>query len=713
MVMAMNNRIKTKLKNYDNLTPFVYTYSFYKNKLKNRKTNYNVSVIMVGSEDLNSIKSVLNQSFKNFELLIIDKFLNEPIKSKKIKYYRFDYENISQARNFALKKAQGNVIAYLDQGNVWDADFLSSMINSIGDKDSIYCGSSGFDSKKLLQDYYIKLNSFVHKKDLIGLYGNFDEKLDSLAEWDLIIKFTKNNSPAHLKKSLVKYNNEFNYSQEDNYQISEIHWIDIFKKDYDLIKDEFDEEYYINQYGEEIPNHMDPIHHFLLVGYKEGKNPNKDFVTAYYKNKYKIKSNPFVHYLNNPKNKKINYYSEKNKIIKTNSIYLSNYTFEEEPLVSIIILNKDGLHHLKRLFNDFESKTNYSNYEIIVVDNASEDSSVDYLKSLNLNIKIIENEENVSFAKGNNDAVNIAQGEYVLLLNNDIEPTYGWLNEMMGTIIYNDNVASVGAKLIFPYIDDLKNTNKSFSIQHAGDILRQAIDDVCIYKGHNQNKFSKDIFDSQISVNKKRLLVTGAVLLIKKIVYDELGGLDESYWYGYEDIDFNLRVHNAGYDTMFASAALLFHHESATRKTVNRNNHKVFCKKWSKYLFKKLLFDKIEKNYFFTDETLNILLVADSDFNQFKDSVHNLSSFCANNEYIVNVSFDPDDLKIHHTVDIIISFTESFDIKNIHARTNVVKVLITKNQIGSDDLGYDIVLNESNELGEKLISGLYDKYSDF
>ena len=67
MVMAMNNRIKTKLKNYDNLTPFVYTYSFYKNKLKNRKNNH-VSVIMVGSEDLNSIKSVLNQSFKNFEL---------------------------------------------------------------------------------------------------------------------------------------------------------------------------------------------------------------------------------------------------------------------------------------------------------------------------------------------------------------------------------------------------------------------------------------------------------------------------------------------------------------------------------------------------------------------------------------------------------------------------------------------------------------------
>lgn len=509
---------------------------------------------------------------------------------------------------------------------------------------------------------------------------------------------------------LVKSN--FNIKQALNYN-----------KAYDKIIELnlFDENFYSENYSQFFTG--DALKHYLFEGYKKNFDPSAKFSTKEYINKNpdvkKSNLNPLVHYVLFGKNEGKKIYPskliKKEKISNRNLLCLHNYKFKNEPLVSIIVLNRNGINHLKVLFKDFSKKTNYSNFEFILVDNDSNDNSVSYAKSLNVDfpLKIIENNENLSFSEANNQACEIANGEYLLLLNNDIEPTYGWLNEMMGTIIYNDNVASVGAKLIFPYIDDLKNTNKSFSIQHAGDILRQAIDDVCIYKGHNQNKFSKDIFDSQISVNKKRLLVTGAVLLIKKIVYDELGGLDESYWYGYEDIDFNLRVHNAGYDTMFASAALLFHHESATRKTVNRNNHKVFCKKWSKYLFKKLLFDKIEKNYFFTDETLNILLVADSDFNQFKDSVHNLSSFCANNEYIVNVSFDPDDLKIHHTVDIIISFTESFDIKNIHARTNVVKVLITKNQIGSDDLGYDIVLNESNELGEKLISGLYDKYSDF
>ena len=358
------------------------------------------------------------------------------------------------------------------------------------------------------------------------------------------------------------------------------------------------------------------------------------------------------------------------------------------------------------MIKDFSNKTNYSNFEIIVVDNASEDTSVDYLKSLNLNIKIIENKENVSFAKGNNDAVKIANGEYVLLLNNDIEPTYGWLNEMMGTIIYNENVASVGAKLIYPFIEDPKNTNKSFTIQHAGDILRETNDDICLYKGHNQNKFSKNIFDSEISVNKRRLLVTGAVLLIKKSIYDDLGGLDESYWYGY-DIDFNLKVHCAGYDTMFAASALLFHHESATRKTVNRNNHKVFCQKWSKYLFKKLLQDKIEKTYFFTDKKLNILLVGDSNFEGFEDSVHDFVKFCMDNDYNVDVNLNIDNLNVGGQTDILISFTEKYEIKDIKARQNIIKILINPNTEIRD---YDIIIDDTKNLSEVILSKMYSKY---
>ena len=89
----------------------------------------------------------------------------------------------------------------------------------------------------------------------------------------------------------------------------------------------------------------------------------------------------------------------------------------------------------------------------------SADESVSYLKNLDLPIRIIENEENVSFSKGNNDAAKIANGEYILLLNNDIEPTYGWLNEMVGAIVNDEDAASVGAKNWFFHF--MKTTGKS------------------------------------------------------------------------------------------------------------------------------------------------------------------------------------------------------------------------------------------------------------
>ena len=721
-------------------------------KSVNLEDEYFVSVIMASynRKDIisDSIDSVLDQTFKNFELIIIDDgsddgtedFINKKYSNfDEIKYFKISHNGLSHARNYGLDKSGGNIIAYLDSDNQWDSKFLEVMLKKLKKSHCAYCGvnidnritgtsgtlNSKFNREKLLNKNFIDINSFIHKKVLYEKFGGFDENLKRFEDWDLIIRYTKYNAPVHVKDILVNYVIDNSYETISNTvpldenidKIHEKYWMELYNEEYNIIKNDFDEDFYLNEYGDEFSRSLTPIHHFLSIGYKEGKNPNKEFNTMFYRNQHKklIKNeelNPFVHYIKNGnKEQKINYYEEKNKILNTNRTLLSNYKFDIEPLVSIIILNRNGIHHLKRLFKDFSNKTNYSNFEIIVVDNASEDTSVDYLKSLNLNIKIIENKENVSFAKGNNDAVKIANGEYVLLLNNDIEPTYGWLNEMMGTIIYNENVASVGAKLIYPFIEDPKNTNKSFTIQHAGDILRETNDDICLYKGHNQNKFSKNIFDSEISVNKRRLLVTGAVLLIKKSIYDDLGGLDESYWYGYEDIDFNLKVHCAGYDTMFAASALLFHHESATRKTVNRNNHKVFCQKWSKYLFKKLLQDKIEKTYFFTDNKLDILLVGDSNFEGFEDSVHDFVKFCMDNDYNVDVNLNIDNLAVDDKTDIVISFTEKYEIHNIKARKDIIKILVySKDKLNKDDLDYDMYIEYQKNLGKLIISKLYDDF---
>ena len=728
-----------------------------KEKNINLEDLYFVSVIMPTYNRKNfiaeSINSVLNQTFKNFELLIVDdgsddgteEFIKESYHDlDNIKYLKIDHKGVSTARNYALKKSEGNIIAYLDSDNQWDSKFLETMLKNLKDFDCAYCGvnidnkiddttftlNSEFNRKNLLIENFIDINSFIHKKTLYEDFGGFDEDLKRLVDWDLIIRYTKNKPPVHVKTVLVNYILDDSYSTITNSvpldeymdKIHEKYWMELYFEEYNIIKNDFDETFYVNEYGDEFSDILTPIHHFLSIGFKEGKNPNKEFNTLYYRNQHKKlveneEINPFVYYIQNGrKDQKVNYCPEVNKILNTNRSLLSNYEFEHEPLVSIIISNEDGFHHLKSLFNDFADKANYSNFEIIVVDNASEDKSVEYLKNLEMDINIIENQDNVSFAKGNNDAVKIANGEYVLLLNSNIEPTYGWLNEMMGTMIYNDNVASVGAKLIYPYIEDYKNSNKSFTIQNAGDILRESLDDVCIYKAHNQNKFSKNIFDSDISVNKKRLLVSDDALLVKKTIYEKLDGLDENYSCGYECVDFNLRVNKAGYDTMFASSALLFHHGSVADK-IDQNNYKIFSQKWDKYLFKKLLQDKIEKNYFFTDKKLEFLIISENN-----DYIDNLSKFCIQNEFNMTVTDNLKDVEISTDVDVIV-FTDKCDLTDIKVRGNVIKILILEEGFEDADASFydilisksqsskdSIVLDDFNNLGEDLISILYKEY---
>ena len=383
----------------------------------------------------------------------------------------------------------------------------------------------------------------------------------------------------------------------------------LYQESYDKIMESglFDKNYYLKAYPHVEKSGMDPLLHYLFYGASENKFPSPTFNLVRYLQEYpeieKNNLNPLIHYIDNDNSgftiDKSPFSLRRQKIIDTNKALLSNYEFDPEPLVSIIILNRNGLGHLQRLFTDFDEKTNYSNYEIIVVDNASCDESVEYLYSLDLPITVIENSENVSFSKGNNDAAKIAKGEYLLLLNNDIEPTYGWLNEMVGCMLNNENVGSVGAKLLFPYYEDMKNQGKSYSIQHAGVKFREERTPY-VYGPYHEGMYSTLVFSNDINHQKEVISNTAACLLVPKDIYTNLGGLDENYFYGYEDIDFAFKLYDNNYKSIFTPFALLFHHESATRvededekNRLNYENIMYFYDKWGDYLFKEILIDKI------------------------------------------------------------------------------------------------------------------------
>jgi len=391
-------------------------------------------------------------------------------------------------------------------------------------------------------------------------------------------------------------------------------------------QDLFDVGYYLNDNKDVKDAGKNPIIHYFYHGYKEiNRNPSPNFDGNKYLKEYPdvkdLKMNPLIHYSlfgmkekrkiipvdkRLPKTIHKVLFDELNKsekketlesILKKNASIVDLYPFQDDdPLISIIILNRNGLEHLKRLFKNFKENSKYPAHEIIVVDNGSTDESIDYLEVLqsNLPIKIIKNSKNKSFSEANNDAVNIAKGEYILLLNNDVEPTLGWLNEMMQTSLRYDKVGAVGAKLVYPPKSDSSNMkNNSFKIQHAGIGFKlkpnQEIEPIHACKGLNA-------FDVYSNVEQERAGVTGAVLLVKKGIYQEVGGLDENYHYGYEDVDFCLKLLKKGYSNIYCPKALLFHYEFGTREDneieylVDKHikNEKVLFDKWYNWLYERI-----------------------------------------------------------------------------------------------------------------------------
>lgn len=303
-------------------------------------------------------------------------------------------------------------------------------------------------------------------------------------------------------------------------------------------------------------------------------------------------------------------------LIQADNESLEIPSFDKNPLVSIIVVNRNGSSHLTRLLDSIESTTSYPNYEIIIVDNASTDNSLDIIKSHEeLPIRVINNDKNETFSQANNQAVEIAKGDYLLFLNNDVKPLNGWLNNLMDTMLSNDNVGAVGAKLIYPDCDSSKiNREKSYSLQHTGIIFKEGDGYI---KPFNRNNSDEYVTVSDKLEEEEIIAVTAATLLIKKEVYLDVGGFDNDYIYGYEDVDLCLKLYNAGYKNIYNPKAMLYHYEFGTQeKNDNKSvrdrrlhNQEIFINRWNTWLKQKYFEDKFSSKQIFTDSPLTVSFV--------------------------------------------------------------------------------------------------------
>jgi O-antigen biosynthesis protein len=226
-----------------------------------------------------------------------------------------------------------------------------------------------------------------------------------------------------------------------------------------------------------------------------------------------------------------------------------------EPRVSIIIPTRDGLKLLRQCIESIRERTLYANYDIIVVDNGSVESETlayfDLIRQAS-NIRVIRDESPFNFSALNNKAAALAEGDYLCLLNNDIEViSRDWLNEMV-SLAAQPCTGAVGARLWYP--DD--------TLQHGGVII--GLGGIA---GHMHRQLPRGHFGyfARAVVTQNLSAVTAACLVIRKSVYEEVGGLDEELAVAFNDVDFCLRVREAGYRNIWTPHAELYHHESASR----------------------------------------------------------------------------------------------------------------------------------------------------
>ncbi len=206
--------------------------------------------------------------------------------------------------------------------------------------------------------------------------------------------------------------------------------------------------------------------------------------------------------------------------------------------LSVIIVNYNGLKYLKDCFDSLYKTLEGTAYEIIVIDNQSADNSCNYIRENYPDIKLIESPENLGFGKGNNEAVKHAQGDYLLLINNDTIV----LDNLTPVLDHIKADKTIGALAI-----NMLNGNKEYTIA-----VGRFPDFGAMLRLKNFSKAGKDIETGHFTKDAYEVdWLSGSFLMMPKKVYDEVGGFDEDYFMYVEDVDLSRRIYYKGYKRVF------------------------------------------------------------------------------------------------------------------------------------------------------------------
>jgi len=252
------------------------------------------------------------------------------------------------------------------------------------------------------------------------------------------------------------------------------------------------------------------------------------------------------------------------------------------PRVSVVVLTRDALDHVRRLVDGLVRHTDYPDLELVVVDNGSSDGTGEYLSQLEapFAVRMLRNEDNMPFSEANNTGAAASSGELLLFCNNDVVAfESGWLRELVGALGAQGGGA-LGATLL--HLEE--NWRDGPTVQHRGVRFRT--------EEHRPRAFNdgdgEALFDERFGQDADAPAVTAACLLIDATLFHDVGGFTPGYRFGTEDVDLGLKLRDADHSVRCSGRAVLFHEESATQEKLGRDfqhlnrraNRRLFLERW-------------------------------------------------------------------------------------------------------------------------------------
>ncbi len=247
--------------------------------------------------------------------------------------------------------------------------------------------------------------------------------------------------------------------------------------------------------------------------------------------------------------------------------------------IAIIILTYNSSRWIKFCIESLSPLFSRSDIQIILVDNASKDDTVEKFKEINAPISLIELKRNLGCAGGNNAGWRASDAEFIIFLNPDVVVKKAWIDKITEPLEKDKNVGVVGCKLYYP---------NSHKIQHAGGILYPNM--MCDHYGNCEE--DKGQYDKLKEVD----FVTGAAFSTPRFLLEELNGFDESFFPAYyEETDYCFRLRKIGYKIIYNPQAVAYHYESSSLTKLSDNFYRTFYKSRIHFLVKHYSF----KDWFF------------------------------------------------------------------------------------------------------------------